>query len=468
MLLALAGALLRGTAAIASRSGKIARGAKSMVTRKPKPPNQFSAFAPKAAKRTPGRVEAFARDTAYTMAAQNAANIAADHLSFKDISKNLPCFFHSITVEVVGGPGADLRRCWYLALAACFGRYRRGLKGISGRTMSAQWDITGKTCSITMSYTFGGYVDTVDAIVKSGLLDADGRTGLSMLQEGPDQVTIGAGWPTFFYTTEQKSTSTSRGTFESITDFFFLDSIGVYSNAKEARAERDLALPGEYITTPPAEDIPSQPWLLTYKAQFHLAPDINKFYPRDIFNPNFQLAPFEVFNHTTDIPGRTYIPDLFREFPYSVSGSTSAFRFVLRTVTPQGFHQFDIVDTIRTPRLVDDGRLITTGEKFDPIVQNARPPVDGLVKGSILAMVTQSLSSPGYLPQVPPSQGGQAPIGSKGHFVHRSGLKESLALAELKKLYGRAMELFKTPPYSGTNLYPNNRPEQRPTAGDIR
>jgi len=430
--------------------------------------------APAEAKRGVG---GFIRDIAAEAAINKASSEAAGAmalLSFKELGTNIPSFFHSITVEVVGGPGADLRRCWYLALAACFGRYRRGLKGISGRTMSAQWDITGKSVSVTMSYTFSGLLENTFNL----LTDKFSRSGIEMFHEGPDQLTIGAGWPTFFYTSRQAISSTYGGIRTGIgarlgsfitgntgitrwPDWMLLDdgqgtapgtpppgTAGVVG----ANPTANYDLPPEY-TVDPADSTSAQGvvWSITYAG---------------FFTPSSATYPY-VVNGRFDM--KTYPPDVFREHPY---GNTSAkgFTFAVRTNQPAQYHQWDLVNTggKRAPRLDDDGRVITTGEKWDPLVQNPRPPVDGLIKGSLLAMIAQSLSSPGYLVGAPPSVGGRAPIGFKGLFVYPSGSTPDQVKNALNGILTRPLDLPPKTPGYGSMQDPNNKPDAVSAVENIR
>ena len=72
------------------------------------------------------------------------------------VNANAPTFTHSITVSCQGGPLADLRRVYYLALAAAFGRWSNGVAGeLKGSTTSmvAHIDVTGKAVAVNISYT---------------------------------------------------------------------------------------------------------------------------------------------------------------------------------------------------------------------------------------------------------------------------------------------------------------------------
>jgi hypothetical protein len=58
----------------------------------------------------------------------------------------------------VGGPNADLRRVWYLCVAAAFGRYRNrvGATGAVEYQIECAWDVTGKSTMVTLGYTLSG------------------------------------------------------------------------------------------------------------------------------------------------------------------------------------------------------------------------------------------------------------------------------------------------------------------------
>lgn len=383
--------------------------------------------------------------------ASNIHNEQMQHLGLGDLSSYLSSTFHVITVEVTGGPAADLRRCWYLALATMFGRYRRGLKGVGGRTLSAQWDITDKKVSATMAYTFGGTADTLAtaAGVKAEANSPDslaGRTGLSMFQEGPDQVTIGGGWPVFFYTTQQHRQTLPEN--KRLKWWHFIPTplgpVGLHVAIGQYLLGTVVA-PAVYIA-PTAVDTAGS-WLITYA---------------DFFNQNMATFSSIVFLPTsghTLVNAIPSVPDVFRDFPYLETGNR--YRFQIRTSAPAGQPQFKITITGggTVPTLPDHGRLITTGEKLDPIVQNCRPPVDGLMKGNLLSMISQALASPGYLIPPPTVNGGAAPIGFRGRFIHQPGAKpldEQISLSTL--VTRRPSNPGDIGIYSGLNEDPTNQP----------
>lgn len=112
-----------------------------------------------------------------------------------------PAFSHTISVSVQGGPEADLRRVWYLCLAAAFGRYRNRALGWWGATeLDAVWDITGKAATVTIGYQNSGWSDASTRIqAAKGAAAGAFNSGLSLIQRGPDQVTVGGSWPQFTY-----------------------------------------------------------------------------------------------------------------------------------------------------------------------------------------------------------------------------------------------------------------------------
>jgi hypothetical protein len=156
------------------------------------------------------------------------------------LKDNLPRFEHNIRVTVVGGPAADLRRIWYLGLSTAFGRYRKRVYSVANpASIQATWDVTGKSVGIEINYstnalyngardngigtavvtgigvtagmfTFG--VGTATTAIVAGIAGAvaggviAGITASSynpttspvnLLHEGPEQLTVGAGWPDF-------------------------------------------------------------------------------------------------------------------------------------------------------------------------------------------------------------------------------------------------------------------------------
>lgn len=52
--------------------------------------------------------------------------------------------------------------------------------------------------------------------------------------------------------------------------------------------------------------------------------------------------------------------------------------------------------------LPDDGRMILSSYKFDPMFQNPGPPLDGQTRTAMVSLVAAALTQPGYFPAQPP------------------------------------------------------------------
>lgn len=310
-----------------------------------------------------------------------------------------PITAHAITVSVSGGPTADLRRCWYLALAACFGRYKRGLKGTTARTINAQWDVTGKTVSITLAYTFG----TGGVEIAAGYFNGD--TGIRLLYAGPDQVTIGDGWPSWlsgFDSTGALQTSTSNfaggglpsGAVGAVTlPLAAAESTQQQQNTPVPDAFADLG--AATITNPVLRGV-----LVEYK---RLTSDFALIYPG---LPVRGTVPSQSF---------TELPDVLRELPSVMSGMVFLPYRHNGTTANQPRTRFAASVAGAQPLLPDAGRIITTGETNDRRVQPPRPPIDGTSRGHVLSIIGAALATPGFLPVAPPISG--VPVASEGLYV---------------------------------------------------
>ncbi len=315
---------------------------------------------------------------------------------------HVPVFTHAVSVSVAGGPNADLRRCWYMACAAAFGRIKRSpaLKGGSA-TMEATWDITGKIAKIELMYQIAkmaysedqprptdtgrnileffernlpaGAVPLVPAIVGGVLIGpaAGGGFGrarfsptdspLALIQLGPDQITVGGGWPGFL----------------------------MYPNQGNVR--RPVIPEGLFITEPAV-----------------------------VANPYVAIPLTRVSPGAAATGGG--FGDLMREWPTGVRGLVDFCPYQI--VVPGGrgvTDSFTGSDAARrsAPTLPDDGRVITTGEKHKRSVQPPKPCVDGATRSSVIALIAAELASPCFLPPSP--EGSDNPLFSSGARIYPAG-----------------------------------------------
>lgn len=333
------------------------------------------------------------------------------------IAENLPTFTHAITVQCQGGPDADLRRVWYLALATAFGRFRNRVRTVGGSaTIQALWDVTGKACQVELVYT----VNAVHAAASSGtarktiqqgmnlllppgagqiagMLIGTGNRSISaagvdpgldpcaFLQRGPDQLTVGGSWPGFLVRGGTAINRSPGG--GGVADI--PSSAGGFGafllNAALAQSPRDWA---SYVQCG-SNGRPAVPY-----------------------------ARLTTYNR--------YGADIFREWPAGTSSGVTFYPFrVTATTTNVGtpaIHNtagVNVTKQYSVPALPDDGRVITTGEKNDIRVQPPRPSVDGQSRLSLLGMTAQVLAFPCFLPDAP--QCVRNIIGGTGVRVHNPG-----------------------------------------------
>lgn len=338
-----------------------------------------------------------------------------------EVEKGQNYFAHAITVTVKGGPKASLRRCWFLCVAAMFGRRQRGIESVWGESINAQWDITGKTVTATLAYTTGSMNDPWQNFY-------DTQHPAAMLQRGPDQVTIGAGWAGTVLTVEQQKLN-----------FFGLNQ-GL-NNARMVGGQLVMApttslapLPGELadptkgnkLAVPPSQVYPLTAGML-YDTSVNpgagvsgwriVKADVDALQPR----PIAIVQPFTIVqtNHAlSEMPVR--VPGSGIEaMPYQAHKPEAAgegWKYVFRGGSI-GY----------IPALPDDGRVITTGEKFDIRVQPPRPPVDGVSRGSLLVMVAAALSSPGELVPAPPNYPANTEtLAAEGLFMWRPNIQYNI------------------------------------------
>lgn len=335
-------------------------------------------------------------------AASNAWGLADQILS--TLKAQLPTFVHAINVRVVGGPGSDLRRVWYLALSAAFGRYRNRVKNAGGSaTMQAVWDVTGKAAQVEIVYqsnaftvageaALNGVAQTIDnllsnfqvggtstsaqsspiaaAIVAGGLFarGADPtRDPCSFIQRGPDQLTVGGGWPEFLMPIGTSVLKPPNG-----------------GTAITPPSSGAGVIGGLLFTT--AVQMTPKAWL----RMADCGADPNKRFP---------YAPLGTFNR--------FGASIFREWPVGQDERALFYPYQVAVPLNDAANPTAAADPGSSvaagyaPPLPDDGRVITTGEKNNPRVQPPMPPVDGATRCHLLGIVAQSLAVPSFLPASP-------------------------------------------------------------------
>lgn len=297
--------------------------------------------------------------------------------------KFLPGFDGAITVGVAGGPEADMRRIWYLACAAVFGRYRNvPVTQFQQVEFASSWDLSMKTVTVTLSYKSNPMasliaevaVPTLIATVAGGGLGsklmavagaaisvelvakylapgsaADGspaKDAWAYLHRGPEQLTIGDTWPIW----------ASRG--------------GSPNNAAATGVAN---------------------WTM------------NSVPPQTV--QKFAVLPVQ-WRNTANV---------VREFPYMTGDIATGYPygFCAPAATKPGFSsdgssgRAGVADMTNgaVPALPDAGRIIMSVDKRDIRVQPPQPPLDGSTRGSIVELVVQALHAPCYLPKAPANQG---------------------------------------------------------------
>lgn len=322
-------------------------------------------------------------------------------------------FAHTITVSVKGGPQASLRRCWFLCLAALFGRRKRGTDALWAEALNAQWDITGKTVTATLSYATSAITEPLSNI-------SDTQSPYSFLQRGPDQVTIGAGWPSTWWTYQQVFVPPL------LVDAF--DMVGGMLKIRPSGALNPLApIPGE-LTDPTA---------------LHRLADGKQFVPlprnmpaANRADPDGCIQGWKIIKGEVDALQPTFVPlvqpwsvaqitNALAELPIDEGFGKQLLPYRAHAPLPLAGHKF-----VRrggafpgyVPVLPDENRVITTGEKLDPRVQPPKPPVDGVSRGHMLDMVAAALASPGVLVEAPrnPRNDTQR-LASQGLFLQPPG-----------------------------------------------
>ncbi len=342
-------------------------------------------------------------------------------------------YAHSITVTVRGGPGASLRRCWFLCIAALFGRRRRGTVANMAEALNAQWDITGKTVTATLSYTS-------NPITEINGYWSDGMSPAAILQRGPDQVTIGAGWSQHFFTFAQRPSNSPSILGDLVTIGGSLQNIG--------RGVSTTPIPGD-LTNKNAAWTLNTPWIRYNLPQTEA--------PRAAGGLSFGWRISKIANDNLKPIDNVFVtpwviqaaePDPLAELPIA-DGSSELVPYTVHAplviqgggdsveVVPGVIINRDLIlNTVRyvrrgsgpgqgmVPLLPDEYRIITTGEKHHPNVQPPKPPVDGVSRGSLLSMVAAALASPGVLVESPINLvNNTQPIAAQGVFVQLPGVQ---------------------------------------------
>jgi len=310
-------------------------------------------------------------------------------------------FLHSISVKVRGGPAADLRSCYYLALAAAFGRFGRSYTRISGSyfEMGCHTDVTHKEVTVTIGHRTSMWGDLIRG--QRGFGKAGYRTPQDVMYEGPDQVTIGAGWAGPFVAgsgqgyNPNPTLNVGQG---------FAQSGGDGSTLRVSASQ--TVATGSKTETPQSAALgPTNVQWLLLDSELDLG-EIQRI--TQPFSENVLRVTQEV--------------DPFRELPVERSGTQASYlrRWYSLKANRTPYVLTGRTDANQMPVLPDDGRLITTGETLHPYVQPPKPPVDGVSRGGLLDLVAQTLSRPGYLPARPPVTL-DGPVATGGVFVRQPG-----------------------------------------------
>lgn len=350
--------------------------------------------------------------------------------------KWLPGYEHNIAVKVVGGPTADIRRVWYLACSAAFGRYRDRVR-TTLNTISFQgtWDVTGKICTVELSYdinatlelfgvviprattsvaswlketivdstpgayiaraVIGGAAPRAAAVTATGPADS-GKDALGRIHRGPEQLTIGGTWPAFLRKSEPGLMAAPLWRMD----------VECPGSAARARIRFTRVVP----LTAGADD---------------------------------SLREFPVGNGS----GATL-------YPYQVSLPADKIGVLARP--------FADVATNATPTLPDHGRVLTTGEKLDRGVQPPKPALDGQTRSNVLALFSQCLQYPCFLPSSPPCEDSHA--GNAGLSLFTPGTPEETyfdllggsGTKRIKSLGGRAGGATETLRENGAVFHPSH------------
>jgi len=218
------------------------------------------------------------------------------------IDGNAPEWQHQISVAVRGGPKADMKRIWRLALSTAFGRYRAAVPTYQAQQIESTWDITDKTVGVKIAYAVSGAIANVAV--------GQGSKALEYLYNGPSQETVGGSWPDWLRTPGNVAGIGAGGLVQGL------------------------------------------------------------------------------------VPGLLVVGGIVR-FAAGAANGGAARAAAAATQNKDGLVPADV------PILEDNGRLITTAYKLDPRVQPPAPDMDYLI-----ALVSNALTKPCYLPSSPPPQPG--------------------------------------------------------------
>lgn len=342
----------------------------------------------------------------------------------------LPQWVHGIQVAVVGGPKSHIKRLWYLALSAAFGRFRdRVLTAVHTLNIKAQWDITNKSVSVELVYedTGWGVASTYAPFAAQAPLNAPSSTGLARLVRGPEQLTVGGSWPNDLvganlFTVAQVATPTWTAA------------------APCPLAQRNLTASVLPYTTIGGRRNIGTGQAFTGTPATAVTVDVTQEYPwnNGIDSAGFFLASnYGWFGIGSLAGGRQPWPIL------APDGINNACRVIL---LGQG---------AALPTLPDDGRVITTVEQNDPDCQPPRPIIDGQTRSGLLSLVAQTLSYPCYLPTTPPCT--LTPAASAGTYVYPPGASTKLTIAQTQLLISNMDEEGGTLP---ANIGPDGYPTE--------
>lgn len=280
----------------------------------------------------------------------------------------IPGFQHGIQVVVTGGPQSNIRRIWYLAVSACFGRLRnRVLTALTPMTMEAVWDISNKAVSIEVVYCTNALM-AVERAIDPGLnlgpntLNDPQSCAVAMLLRGPEQLTVGGRWSSAF---DPPPASMTLGT-----------------------------------------GFGSAPFLLPGLQPEWIARITTTVCPQHEEGEQVTIFPLGVVDREVKVPINILheLPDgnAIQRSAHVLNVAFYPFRVVTaHNATKHGMTAL-VLSSNRYPSLPDQGRVITTAEKLDVRVQPPKPPYDGSSRTGLLALVAQAIQQPCYLPTSPP------------------------------------------------------------------
>lgn len=291
---------------------------------------------------------------------------------------SLPTYTHGISVAVVGGPDSDIRRAWYLAVSAAFGR-RLQAPMTFGQTssMEAEWDITGKTVKIelfTEMSTGGAYESWLESPLGSAI-----TTG------------IGGGFALFGAITFNPAFVAGGAA---------IMGIGITAGAEGAKKTHSAGTPLGAFHRGPEQLTVGSGWAPF--ARLGVSKSDSSLEARWNQPPCAGVIPkVSVAKTLLRVKSR---PGIFREFPLGTPGDFSTYPYrVMVGADGKGGASPGTAAIGGCVALPDDGRVITTAHKTDPLVQCPVPSVDGVARSHSLAMtVRAALQSPCYLPPRPP------------------------------------------------------------------